>query len=101
MKLLPKNLKNKLPSIEEAKQKEDPILYVKYFHPMSSWTWFAAGYSDDHFWGLVDGDFLEIGIFCLSEMKSIRLFELGIERDLHFNPKPMSEIRQEIMDRRR
>ncbi|RCW60965.1 DUF2958 domain-containing protein [Halanaerobium sp. ST460_2HS_T2] len=101
MRLLTKEIEKKLPSIEEAKAFDDPVVQVKFFHPLSNWTWYAAGYSDDHFWGLVDGDFLEIGIFCLSEMKSIRVFELGIERDLHFEPKPLSEVRQEIQKRRR
>jgi len=101
MKLLTKELKEKLPSIEEAKKEDDPVVYVKYFHPLSNWTWFAAGFSDGHFWGLVDGDFVEIGLFSLEEMKSVRVQGLGIERDLHFEPKPMSEVRKEIMERRR
>ena len=101
MKLLTKELKEKLPSIEEAKKEDDPVVYVKYFHPLSNWTWFAAGFSDGHFWGLVDGDFMEIGLFSLEEMKSVKVHGLGIERDLHFEPKPMSEVRKEIMERRR
>jgi len=101
MKLLTKELKEKLPSIEEAKKEDDPVVYVKYFHPLSNWTWFAAGFSDGHFWGLVDGDFMEIGLFSLEEMKSVKVHGLGIERDLHFEPKPMSEVRKEIMERGR
>jgi hypothetical protein len=101
MKLLTKKLKERLPSIEEAKAADDPIVQVKYFHPLADWTWFAAGYSDGHFWGLVDGDFLETGLFSLEEMESVKLLGLGIEIDLHFESKPMSEIRQEIMERRR
>lgn len=101
MKLLTKELKKKLPSIEKAKESDDPIVQVKFFHPLSNWTWFAAGYSDGHFWGLVDGDFVETGLFSLEEMKSVKVLSLGIERDLHFEPKPMSVVRQEIMEGRR
>ena len=101
MKLLTKELENKLPSIEEAKGSKDPVLKVKYFHPLSNWSWFAAGYNDGLFWGLVDGEFVETGLFSLEEMKSVKLNGLGIERDLHFDPKPMSEVRQEIKGRSR
>jgi hypothetical protein len=101
MKLLTKEIEEKLISIEEAKASDDPIVQVKFFHPLSNWTWFAAGYTDGHFWGLVDGAFVETGIFSLEEMKSVKLLGLGIERDLHFEPKPMSEVRQKIQERRR
>ena len=101
MKLLTKELENKLPSIEEAKASKDPVLKEKYFHPLSNWSWFAAGYNDGLFWGLVDGEFVETGLFSLEEMKSVKLNGLGIERDLHFDPKPMSEVRQEIKGRSR
>jgi len=101
MKLLTKEIEKKLPSIEEAKVADDPVVQVKYFHPLSSWTWYVAGYTDGHFWGLVDGDFLEVGVISLEELNSVKLLGLGIERDLHFETKPMSEVRQEIQKRRR
>lgn len=101
MKLLSKEIEKKLSSIEEAKAADDPVVQVKFFHPLSSWTWFAAGYTDGYFWGLVDGDFVETGIFSLEEMKSVKLLGLRIERDLHFEPKTMSEVRKEIQERRR
>ncbi|PUU86127.1 MULTISPECIES: DUF2958 domain-containing protein [Halanaerobium] len=101
MKLLTKEIEKKLPAIEEAKNSENCIVQVKYFHPLSSWTWYVAGYTDDHFWGLVDGDFLETGLISLEELKSVKLLGLGVERDLHFEPKPMSEVRKEIQKTRR
>jgi len=101
MKLLTKEIEKKLPSIEEVKASDDPVVQVKFFHPLANWTWFAAGYTDSHFWGLVDGDFLEVGLISLEELKSVKLLGLGIERDLHFEPKPMSELRQEIKERRK
>jgi len=71
MKLLPEELKEKLPSIEEAKREEDPIVAAKYFHPMSDWAWYAAGFSEGVFWGLVDGHCLETGLFSLKEMEEV------------------------------
>lgn len=101
MKLLTKEIEKKLPSIEEAKASGSKIVQIKYFHPLSNWTWYVVGYTDGHFWGLVDGDFLETGLISLEELKSVKLLGLGIERDLHFEPKLMSEVRQEIKKRRR
>jgi hypothetical protein len=101
MKLLTKEIEEKLPSIEEAKSADDPVVQVKFFHPLSNWTWYVVGYTDGHFWGLVDGDFLEAGLISLEELKSVKLLGLGVERDLHFEPKPMSEVRKEIQKTRR
>ena len=101
MKLLPKELEERLPSIEEAKNLNDPEIIVKYFHPMSDWTWYAAGYNDGIFWGLVDGHYLETGLFSLKEMQEVKVLGLGIERDLHFEPFKMSEIKSKIQERRR
>lgn len=43
--------------------------------------------------GLVDGFFEELGYFTLSELESVQgPFGLGIERDKHFKPKPLSEV---------
>ena len=101
MKLLPKELKEKFPSIEEAKNLNDPEIIVKYFHPMSDWTWYAAGFSDGIFWGLVDGHYLEAGLFSLKEMQEVKVLGLGIERDLHFESIKMSEARKKIHEKRR
>ncbi len=97
MELLPKELRDKFPSIEEARSNEDPMIVAKYFHPMSSnWTWYAAGYSDGIFWGLVDGHYVEIGIFLLEEMQEVEVLGLGIERDLYFEPTRMSKIKRNL-----
>jgi hypothetical protein len=52
---------------------------------------------DINFYGYVSihGDFCdEWGYFSLSELESIKCppFGLGIERDLYFNPKPISKV---------
>jgi hypothetical protein len=101
MKLLTKEIEKRLPSIQEAKSSNDPVVQVKFFHPLSSWTWYVAGYTEGHFWGMVDGDFVETGLISLQELKSVKLLGLVIERDFHFEPKPMSEVREEIQKKRR
>jgi hypothetical protein len=47
----------------------------------------------DYAWGIVDGFAVEEGSFSISELESARgSLGLGIERDIHFEPKPAKEI---------
>ena len=72
----------------------DKICQVKFFHPFCSWTWYATEFDPESgiFFGWVDGDFPEWGNFSLDEMEAVKVRGLGIERDMHFKPKPMKEI---------
>lgn len=110
MKLLTEELRARLPplySSEEANER-DPLVYAKFFHPMASLTWYAIegspvdkdGYYDTDkpkvdflFYGWVYGDFPESGYFALSEMEGVNVGGLGIERDLHFKPTRLSEVK--------
>jgi Protein of unknown function (DUF2958) len=92
----------------DAIQKHLPPLYaneklgleakavVKYFHPASSWTWYASEYDPDNqiFFGLVDGYETELGYFSLAELQSIdsESHTLAIERDLYYEPKTLQEL---------
>lgn len=77
---------------------ENPIVIAKYFNPVGPGTWFATEYYPDErlFFGFVSifGDHNdEWGYFSLDELESIKLpFGLGIERDLHFTPQPISGV---------
>lgn len=89
---------DKLPSTDEAHGQDDPWLLVKLFTPDSSWTWYVAGY--DHAthiaWGLVDGFEQELGDFWMPELVEVRgAFRLPIERDLHWQPKRLSDVMKE------
>ena len=45
------------------------------------------------FYGLVDGQYKELGNFRLCELESVRgQFGLGIERDIHFKGHMLSEV---------
>jgi hypothetical protein len=68
---------------------------VRFFSPDCSWTWYAIEFDgDDTFFGLVDGFEKELGYFRLSELLENRgKFGLEIERDLHFTPTRLSELR--------
>ncbi len=86
MMLLTAEIRKKLPKlgVNEAKGMGAPIV-VKFFHPMSSWTWYATEFDgDDTFFGLVDGFEKELGYFSLRELETTVVRGLHIERDRYF-----------------
>ncbi|MGD9723587.1 MAG: DUF2958 domain-containing protein [Pirellulales bacterium] len=93
-KLLPRKVRNLLPPLGATENERDPKVIVKFFTPDSSWTWFAMEFDGvDTFYGLVDGDFRELGTFSLKELLSIRgALGLHVERDRFFTPRPLSHI---------
>ena len=68
---------------------------VKFFTPDSSWSWYGSEFDgEDIFFGLVIGFVAEFGYFSLSELESVRgPLGLPIERDEHFEPKSLKELR--------
>ena len=104
MKLLPKELREKLPALYAQDSKGGKaVVYTKYFTPSSNWTWLATegepvldesqNEVDFRFFGLVFGHEREFGYFLLSELEEVRgPMGLPIERDLHFKPKTLEEI---------
>lgn len=94
MKLMTKEILDKIPDLYSQENEEDPIVHVKFFHPMSNWRWYAYEYSPDTrlFFGLVKGDEEELGYFSLEELEATRIKGMGIERDMHFKPTPLSKV---------
>jgi len=110
MELLTEELRKQLPPLYSQQNETDPMLICKFFHPMSNMTWYAIegspvdedGYYDTDkekvdflFFGWVYSDFPELGYFSLSEMQAVKVMGLGMERDLHFTPKRLSEVKKE------
>ena len=82
---------------------EELMVIVKFFTPDSNWTWYTVSASKDEesgdvqFFGLVDGLEAELGYFWLSELESVKgPLGLPIERDLYWQPKPLSEVMKEV-----
>lgn len=96
MKLLTKAVLKSLPPLYSQEKVEDPIVRVKFFDPTGSWTWYATEFDGvDTFFGLVDGHEEELGYFSLAELQAVRgRFSLGIERDMHWAPRPLSQCRR-------
>ena len=93
-KLLPQEIRDKLPKLGDTAEQKNPIVQTRFFYPDFPWTWYAIEFDGkDIFYGYVDGDFGEYGTFSLSELMSTR-GKLGceIERDLYFTPMPIQEV---------
>ena len=98
MKLLTKQLRQQLPLLHATEHEEDPLVICKFFFPAHHWTWYAIEFDgEDIFYGFVDGDFPELGYFSLCELQSNRdKLGLPIERDRHFTPCRLSELRSKL-----
>jgi hypothetical protein len=95
MALLPESIRQTIPALYSQEAVEDPIVRVKFFHPLSSFRWYVTEFDgEDLFFGLVQGLEEELGYFSLSELESVRVLGLPVERDLYFTPKPLSELTQ-------
>jgi Protein of unknown function (DUF2958) len=97
MELLPKSVAELLPPLYSQDEVDDPLCMVKFFHPMSTWTWYAYEYDPKEkvFFGWVDGDFQELGYFSLTEFEDLKdQLGLPMERDLHFKPTKLSEVKK-------
>ena len=96
MELLTPELRAQLPPLYAQDGNPDAIAYVKFFVPNSNWTWYASEFDGENtFFGLVQGFEEELGYFSLLEFQRFRSSQgLRIERDLHFQPTPISQLRQ-------
>ncbi len=94
MKLLTKEILKRLPKLGETSEQEDPMCQVKFFTPDAQWTWYGIEFDgEDIFFGFVIGLEDELGNFSLSELKEVRgSLGLPVERDLYFEPCPLSKV---------
>lgn len=96
MKLLTKALEKRFAQIgRQEEARDDAIVIAKFFHPASSWTWYATEYSpeDRMFFGVVKGFETEYGYFSLDELEEVRgPMGLKIERDRYWSEKTVSDV---------
>ena len=95
MKLLTKANLKALPAIGSTDgQGSDAIAQVKFFHPASSWTWYATEFNPEtgEFFGLIEGFEKELGYFHLSELESVMVRGLRVERDMYFTPTALKDL---------
>ena len=96
MKLLTEEIKKQFPALGETDTQADPIAIVKFFNPCGIGTWWACEYDPKSgiFFGKADLGYPELGTFSLEELQNYKgPMGLGIERDLYFTPKPLSQCK--------
>lgn len=101
--LMPADLARQIPKLYETEDVplDEKMIYAKYFHPMSGYTMFVSEYDgDDLLFGFVtlSGDlndpFAEWGYSSLSELNSIEVMGLGVERDEWFTPTKFGDLQR-------
>lgn len=104
MKLLTKEILEKMPSLNTQEDNNDPMVICKFFYPDFHWTWYVIagepsvdifGDPDFEFFGYVVGDEPELGFFTVSELVNGKgKLGMSIERDRYFKPCPLSKLRK-------
>jgi hypothetical protein len=103
MKLMTKALEKRFAQIGSQEHDPDPIVVVKFFNSCGAGTWYATEYDPARrvFFGYVSifGDWNdEWGYFSLYELESYH-WGLGIERDLYFKERRISEVMPKAVNR--
>lgn len=97
MKLITKAIARQIPRLHaQAGKGESSLAFLKLFTPWSHWTWYVLEMDPEtkDCFGLVQGLDTELGYFNLGELEKIEgPFGLAIERDIHFEPTPLSQLR--------
>ena len=98
MKLLTRELRDRLPVIGATERDADPSACVKLFLPGTRWTWYLLEFDgDDLLFAFVksglDDAYDELGYVSLAELEQLR-HPLGfrVERDIWFEPMSLSAI---------
>jgi len=80
------------------------IIVAKYFHPWSSWTWYASEWDEENqmWFGFVDGTYGEWGYFSMAEFVNISQespgpMTLPMERDTSFKECRFRDIRKDLI----
>ena len=85
MKLLTKEIKKKLPKLYSQEKVEDPIVQVKFFDPVGSFTWYAYEFDgEDLFFGKVYCLRLSFSVFKRVECGSFRSVAFAIPANIFF-----------------
>ena len=100
MKLFTKEILKRLPKLGTTSElsMSEVTVQAKLFNPMGAHTWYLIEYDPESkiahaFCNLGDPQMAEIGDVSITELEELRLpLGLGIERDIHFEPRNLKEI---------
>lgn len=100
MKLLTQEIRKNLPALYSQEDVKDSMVWAKFFTPDSTWDWYAIEFDqEDLFFGLVRGFDTELGYFALSDLEeNCGPMGLKIERDRYWEPRRLSQVREQLSD---
>ena len=99
--LMTKEVGDTIPALyanEHIANHDDVLAVAKLFSPYTGWRWFITEWQAETglCFGLVEGFEVELGYFDLTELSEVTVFGSvpAVERDLHWQPKTIGEIRR-------
>ena len=103
MKLFNKGIEKKLQEqYQLGNDLDNQVVVAKIFDPTSQWTWYLLNQDPEdpnYLWAIVRGFEVEIGSVAKTELETFRgNFNLPLERDLHFKPKPAIEVWKQLLN---
>ena len=101
-KLMTKEIGDTIPALyanEDIDDSDSVLAPAKLFSPYNGWRWYVTEWNRETglCFGLVEGFEKELGYFSLDELAEATVFGgvPAVERDLHWKPKTLGEIRRE------
>ena len=98
MMLMTQEILKRIPAIgsTESIPLDEKIVHVKFFHPCSSWSWYAFEYDPATrlFFGMVNGHELEMGSFSLDELDDCFIRGCWMERDAHVDVMTWADMKK-------
>ena len=100
-KLMTRELGKKIPALyanEDVEDYDAVLAHAKLFSPYTGWRWYITEWDAETgtCFGLIEGHDTELGFFDLTELAEAKVFGRvpPVERDLHWEPMILGEIRK-------
>ena len=97
-KLMPADIRAKIPDIRGQESADDPVVWVKYFSPYTGALWLVTEFDgQDEMFGWADLGYGmgELGYISLSELEGLSKGMLPlVERDTSWRPVPLSKAKR-------
>ena len=98
--ILNKDIVKNIPILYATENLKDPIVHIKLYTPVSSWSWYITEYDPikDLCFGLVSGHEIELGYFSIKEFEMINEQQgYSIQVDNSFTPMLLSEVKKSLI----
>ena len=93
--LLDRLLALNIPKLYATENQKDPVMVVRFTHPMSTWEWYISEFDGEELmFGFVCGHEGELGYVSLAE-----LMENNCVFDAEFQPTPLETVKSDLRQR--